>query len=143
MARTDRTKSIDPSRADSYAELGRRLMDGADLILELGEPGHASALAILSIHAVIAFSDAATIHRAGRKSRSADHEAGLTVLSAAFGSALPASVVKAIRKVVSEKSRFEYQGYVATMAEGRAVYDQAKKVRAWVEAVLVTTRRSH
>jgi hypothetical protein len=142
VATTDRTKLVDPADAGSYAELGRRLLEAAEWIVEVGDARHASAMAILSVHATIAFSDAATIHRAGRKSRSSDHEAALTLLAATYGAQLPKSVASAFRRVVSEKDRFEYQGHVATIGEAKPVFENARRVATWVEGVLATTRRS-
>lgn len=37
MTRTDRGKRIDPSRADSYAEVGRRLLHAGQAISGQGE----------------------------------------------------------------------------------------------------------
>ena len=75
MTRTDRGKRVDPSRADSYAEVGRRLLHAGRAMLAQGDERHASALAILAVHAMIAFSDAVSVHVGGRKSTSTDHVA--------------------------------------------------------------------
>ena len=141
MARTDSAKRTDPARADGYAEVGRRLLHAARAITEQGDDRHASALAILAVHAVIAFADAISIHTGGRRSTSADHAAVLALLRDVLGNRLPDKMSKDIQRVVAEKDQFEYQGYVADMKEARALLDRAERVGAWSEQWLVTTTR--
>lgn len=143
MTRLDRVKRVDPSQADGYAELGRRLLHAGRAIVEQGDPRHTSALAILSIHAAIAFADAVTIHSAGRKSTSADHHAAPRLLSATLGDRVPPAIGTALARLVAEKDRFEYQGHLATMREGQSLYAHAERIGAWADGVLIATRRSN
>lgn len=141
MARTDRAKRTDPARADSYAEVGRRLLHAARAITEQGDARHASALAILAVHSVIAFADAVAIHTGGRRSTSADHTAVHALLREVLGNRLPDKTSKDIQRVIAEKDRFEYQGYIADMKEARALLDRAERVGAWCEEWLIVTTR--
>lgn len=141
MARTDAAKRTDPARADGYAEVGRRLLHAARAITEQGDARHASALAILAVHSVIAYSDAAAIHTGGRRSTSDDHTAALALLRAVLGNRLPDKTSKDIQRVIAEKDRFEYQGYVADMKEARALLDRAERIGAWCEEWLIGTAR--
>lgn len=141
MARTDRAKRTDPARADSYAEVGRRLLHAARAITEQGDPRHASALAILAVHSVIAYADAAAIHTGGRCSTSAHHAAVLALLRDVLGNRLPDKTSKDIQRVIAEKDRFECQGYVADLEEARALLDRAERIAAWCEEWLTASRR--
>ncbi|MEQ1690540.1 MAG: hypothetical protein ABMA00_04595 [Gemmatimonas sp.] len=141
MARTDRAKRTDPARADSYAEVGRRLLHAARAINETGDARHASALAILAVHGVITFADAVAVHSGGKRSTSADHAATLTLLRDVLGNRLSDKTSKDIQRVIAEKDRFEYQGYVAELKEARALLDRAERVGAWCEQWLTTTPR--
>ena len=47
-----------------------------------------------------------------------------------------------VQRVIAEKDKFEYQGYVATIAEARALLDRAERVGAWCEAWLSTNPRA-
>jgi len=141
VTRTDRTKRIDPVRADSYAEVGRRLLHAGRTMADHGDRQHASALAILAVHAVIAYVDAVTIHAGGRKSTSADHAALGKLLRETLGNRLPDAQGKLIARVVSEKDQFEYQGYVASWAEASVILQRAERVGVWVEEVLTTLPR--
>lgn len=142
MARLDRTKRVDPGQADNYAELGRRLLHAGRLVAERGDARHASALAILSVHAAIAYADAVAIHAGGRKSASGDHDAAVRLLRAILGTRLPAATERTLARLLSEKDRFEYQGYLATMREAVPLFERAEKVASWAEGTLTTLRRS-
>lgn len=141
MARLDRAKRIDPAQADGYAEVGRRLLLAGRAIIERGDPRHASALAILSIHAAIAYTDALCIHLGGRKSTSADHGAGVRLLRSIMGVRLPAQTERKLSRLLGQKDRFEYQGYVTTMREAQSHFSKAERYTTWAEGVLTTVRR--
>jgi hypothetical protein len=142
MTRTDRTKRVDPAQADNYAELGRRLLHAGRAIIERGDSQHASALAILSIHSAIAFADSVTVHVGGRKSTSPDHTAAVRVVRAVLGPRLSDSSERTLLRMLGEKDRLEYQGYLATMREAAVLFANAGKIAIWAEGVLIDTRRS-
>lgn len=137
MTRTDRVRRVDPSRADAFAEVGRRLLSAGRAIREQGDPRHASALAILAVHAAIAYADAVCVHRGGRKSASADHQAALQLLRGILGNRLPEPMAKALARVLAEKDRVEYQGYVVTLREAVSVFELAQRFGTWAERVLI------
>lgn len=141
MVRADRAKTTDPARADSFAEVGRRLLSAARAISEQGDSRHGSALAVLAVHTVIAVADAVTIHTGGRRSTSADHAAVLALLRDVLGNRLPDRIGKDLQRVIAEKDHYEYQGYVAGLAESRTLLDRAERVAAWGEEWLNTTPR--
>ena len=138
MTRTDRFRRVDPVQADSYAEVGRRLLLAGRTMLERGDPRHAPALAILAVHATIAFADAVCVHRGGRKSASADHMSAVRLLRATLGQRLPDRVERDLSRLLAEKDRFEYQGYVVQMREAAAVFERAERCAAWAEQALVS-----
>jgi hypothetical protein len=45
-----------------------------------------------------------------------------------------------LSRILSEKDRFEYQGYVATAREAEQLFRRAETIAAWAEAVLTSTR---
>ena len=142
MAKTDRAQRIDPAQADNYAEVGRRLILAGRSMMERADARHASALAILSVHAVIAYADSVCIHLGGRKSTSADHQAAVALLRSIMGPRLASATERSLLRVLSEKDRFEYQGYVATMREAQQLFARAEGIATWAEPVLTSTRRS-
>lgn len=141
MTRTDRTKRIDPMRATGYAEVARRLLHAGRAMAAEGDRQHASALAILAVHAVIAQVDAVTIHVGGRKSTSPQHSSISKLLRDILGNRLPEAQAKLIAQVISEKDQFEYAGHVATWAEATGLLERAEAIGKWAEEVLDTIPR--
>lgn len=139
MTRADRSRRVDPARADGYAEVGRRLLLAGRAILDGGDTRHASALAIIAVHAGIAYADAVCILRGGRKSVSADHAAALRLLRGILGNRLPDGIARALHRLIVEKERFEYQGMVVTMREASAAMESAERFGAWAENALSGT----
>lgn len=142
MAKLDRTKRVDPAQSDSYAELGRRLVSAGRVMIERGDSRHASALAILSVHAAIAFADAVAIHAGGRKSTSSDHAAAIRLLRSVLGARFPSAIATALGRLLEEKDRVEYQGYLATMREAGLMFSRAEQIGTWAESVLMSQRRT-
>jgi len=138
VTRTDRTRREDPARADGYAEVGRRLLVAGRSILAQHDPRHASALAVLAVHAGIAFADAVCIRKGGRKSASSDHAAAVRLLRATLGNRLPLATERALDRLLAAKERLEYQGFVVPMREAATIFELGERCAAWAERELVT-----
>ena len=136
MVRGDRAKRVDPAQAEAYAEVGRRLLLAGRAIEEQGDQRHASALAILAVHAAIAYTDALCIRRGGRKSTSADHTAAARLLKGVLGTLLPAAMERTLARTLAEKHSFEYEGYVAKLSEARRLFARVERYAAWAEEML-------
>ena len=136
MSRTDRTRRVEPARADGYAEIGRRLLLAGRTMAAQNDPAYASALAILAVHATIAFTDAVCIRFGGKKSASNDHGAAVALLRATLRERLPAAVERAVLRVVREKDTVEYDGYVVRRAEADRLFEHAERIGAWAESLL-------
>ena len=131
---------MDPTQADTYAEGGRRLLLAGRAMVEHDDPRHAAALAIVSVHAAIAFADAVCIHLAGKKSTSSDHEAAVRLLRAVAGERLPRPTERALQRLLGEKNRLEYEGYLAAMGEAQDLLLRAERFATWAEGMLLGRR---
>jgi hypothetical protein len=105
-------------------------------IRESRDPRHASGLVILSIHAAIAFADALCVRFGAKKSTSPDHEATVQLLRSVLGARLPKESAQLLARIVSDKDRFEYQGYVASLREAEAMFSKAERFASWAERTL-------
>lgn len=121
-------------------ERGSLLLTGR-VVREHSDARHASALAILSVHAVIAYIDSVCVHLGGRKSTSSDHRSAVALLRSIMGSRLAKMTETSLLRVLSEKDRFEYQGYVATQREAEQLLGRAERLGTWAESVLTSMRR--
>jgi hypothetical protein len=138
VVRAARAKRVDPAQAEGHAELGRRLLLAGRAIEAQGDARHASALAILAVHATIAYTDALCIKLGGRKSTSADHTAAARLLKGVLGNRIPAAMERILSRTLAEKDRFEYEGYVAKAAEAHALFTRVERYGAWAENLLAS-----
>jgi hypothetical protein len=65
----------------------------------------------------------------------------LALLREVLGNRLPDRIAKELQRVIAEKDKSEYQGYVATLGEARALLDRAERIGAWCEEWLSLTPR--
>ncbi len=138
MTRPDRSKRVDPERADGFAELGRRLLHAGRTMQDLGDSRHGSALAILAVHAAIAYADAVCVRRGGRKSSSPDHASAVRLLRAILRVDLPQRIERDFGRLLAEKDRLAYEGAVVRMTEAERLFDVAERIAAWAESALLS-----
>jgi hypothetical protein len=60
------------------------------------------------------------------------------LLRAALGNRLPVVTERAWGRLLAEKDRLEYQGYVVPMREAATIFELAERCAAWAEQELVT-----
>jgi hypothetical protein len=58
-----------------------------------------------------------------------------------LGATLPADTARLLERTVSEKDRYEHQGYVATVREAEATFSKAERFGAWAEQALASRPR--
>jgi hypothetical protein len=71
MVKLGQTKSEDRSRAVKYQSVGRALLRTAEDLATMAEAKFGNGLAIIAIHAAIAYTDALTVARVAHSARSA------------------------------------------------------------------------
>lgn len=103
------TKTVDRDQATHYLEKARGFLADAELMLQVGEFS-GNGIAVLCVHAAIAFSDAVSIKAAGRKSASGEHTDAVQVLQGALGAlnAADKAALKALRAVLQRKDEVSY-----------------------------------
>ncbi|MBL0170481.1 MAG: hypothetical protein IPP90_07050 [Gemmatimonadaceae bacterium] len=89
---------------------------------------------------MIAYADVVAIHNGGKRSTSAVHAVALALLCDELGNRLSDKIAKEIQRVIAEKDKFKYHGYVA-FSEARALPDCAERIGAWCEEWLTVTPR--
>ncbi len=111
MVKLGRTKQEDRGRAAKYAAVGRSLLYTARDLDTMGEEKYGNGLAIVVIHAAIAYTDALTVAHQAIKSTAGDHaHAANVLLPANHGSesairAISSASRQAAFNVVSSSSR--------------------------------------
>ena len=133
-----KTKEEERSRAVKYRSIGRALVETAGALDLIGDARYGNGLAIIAVHAAIAYTDALTVAYRQVKSTDGDHVRAADVLEFALGPDAEPSQVKRLRRVLEEKSEAAYGASFYSLEEGRRLLRQVEKYAAWAEMRLGT-----
>jgi len=136
VVRTGGHKREDRSRSPQYEQVGRSLLRTAEDLATMAEAKYGNALAILAIHAAIAYTDALTVAYREMKSTDGDHAQAATLLVNALKNQVPPAEVKRLRRVLNTKSSVSYSGTYYTLAEGEGLLAEVRMYVAWAEGAL-------
>jgi hypothetical protein len=135
MVKRGRARSIDPAQALRYRTVGESLLRSAGGMVELSDLDryYGNAIAIVCIHAVIAYNDALTVAFGGVKSTEGDHARAADLLQSALGPRASPEMVKLARSLLTLKDRVSYQGQYYTGDEAVQLFRRADEFCAWAE----------
>jgi hypothetical protein len=137
MVRLGSTSTEDPSRAAKYQAIGRSLHRNSQELDAISETRYGNGLAIIAIHAAIAYTDAITIAYRGIKSQDGDHARAADVLAHALGQNRAAvAQVNRLRGILQAKSDVSYSGQYYTLEEGRRIARETTEFIRWAEEML-------
>lgn len=126
----------DRGRAQRYEQVARTLLRTAEDLSALADGRYGNALAILGVHAAIAYTDALTVAYRGLESTDGDHAQAAAVLQHALGSGAPADQVRRLRGILGAKSHASYSGTFYTLEEGERLLAQVRLYAAWATEML-------
>lgn len=127
------TKREDRANAVKYRAVGRSLLNTARDLATLDDPKYGNAVAILAIHAAIAYSDALSTGYRGIKSVDGDHTRVADTLQNALGNRADAAQIARLRGILDAKSHASYSGQYYTLSDGQSVLADTEKFVAWAE----------
>jgi hypothetical protein len=137
LVRQGSTTTEDPSRAAKYLSIGRCLHRNAQELDAISETRHGNGLAIIAVHAAIAYTDALTIAYRGIKSQDGDHARAADVLAHALGQKREhASQVSRLRGILQAKSDVSYSGQYYTLEDGRRIVRETAEFIRWAEDMI-------
>jgi hypothetical protein len=134
VARGNR-KDVDKAQAEKYRRVGAALLQSARVLAELATDADSfgNAIAIVAVHACIAYNDALSIAWRGVKSTEGDHVRAADTLVFALGHLAAAEQVRQLRSVLSRKDQVSYQGGYYRVSEAAHLLEQAAAFCAWAE----------
>ena len=134
MVKRTRSKRIDRSQASRYAEAGRVFLESARTLSDIADDTspYGNAIALLSIHAAISYTDALTIAFAEQKSAD-QHVKAVDNLRAALGSRVDDAQAKILRQILQPKDTVSYQGTFYGLKDGRALLKKAEGFCRWAK----------
>lgn len=139
MVKRTNARQVDKHDAPGYADIGRIFLESARALSEIADEGapYGNAIGLLSIHAVISYSDALTI-AFGEKKSADEHRKAVDTLRSVMGSKLDERAVKAFRQVLQNKDAVSYQGESYSIDDGRKLLKQAELFCKWARTVFET-----
>ncbi|HVW69375.1 MAG TPA: hypothetical protein VHB68_10400 [Steroidobacteraceae bacterium] len=101
---------MDRSLAVSYFDKAVRFKTDAEKMLQLADEFSGNGIAVLCVHAAIAYADAIAIFAAGRKSKSGDHRDAAPFLASAIPirSIDDKAAMRAFEVILSRKDEVSY-----------------------------------
>ena len=135
MVRRGRRKAVDATQAARYLRVARALRRSGEDLSALAEESdrYGNAIAIVAIHAAIAYADALSVAYGGFKSAEGDHERAVDALQDALGARVDAGQVKALLAILKRKDAVSYQGVYFTTAEAAALVERLRGFADWAE----------
>lgn len=129
-------KQVDRAHAERYRRVGEALIGSAKLMAELASESDSfgNAIAVVAVHACIAYNDALCIAWKGFKSTDGDHTRAPDALIQALSHQAPAERVRQLRAVVDKKDQVSYQGTYYRIDEARRLMRDAAAFCDWAEA---------
>lgn len=140
MVKIGRTKHEARDRSARYRSVGRALLQTARDLDTMGEPKYGNGLAIIAIHAAIAYTDALTVAFRELKSTDGEHLQAADVLVHALGHYADADQVRRLRRILGAKSHASYSGSFYTLEDGRGILEELERFAAWGEERLADRR---
>jgi hypothetical protein len=130
-------KEVDRAQADRYRRVGAALLESAQTLAELAteSDGFGNAIAVVAVHACIAYNDALSIAWKGVKSTEGDHTRAPDTLLFALSHQVPPERVRQLKTVVGKKDEVSYQGTYFRIEQASRLLDEASRFCAWAEEI--------
>ncbi len=128
-----KTSKHDRSAAPKYYAIGSALLRTARDLNALGELKYGNALAIIAVHAAIAYCDALCIAYREIKSSDGDHRRAVDVLAHALGARVDEKQLNRLAAVLDAKTHASYSGNYYTLEEARLLLSETEVFVAWAE----------
>ncbi len=137
MVSLGKTRQMDRSKAVKYFGVARALHSTAGDLNQLATEGdtYGNAMAIVAIHAAIAYADALSIAFRELKSVDGGHSMAADTLRHAIGNRADEAQIKRLRMIIDQKSAASYQGEYYTLADAKDVAEQLDVFAKWALAV--------
>lgn len=130
-------KEVDRAQADRYRRVGAALLESAQVLAELAtdSDGYGNAIAVVAIHACIAYNDALSIAWKGVKSTEGGHTRAPDTPLFALSHQAPPERVRQLRTVVGRKDHVSYQGTCYRIDQASRLLDEAAGFCTWAEEI--------
>lgn len=145
MSRKRSTSTVDPKNASGYMENARCFRQSVDRMSHTDVEGgfDPNTVAVIAVHAAIAYCDALTIRADGRKSKG-DHRLAPSFLESVvkIHTAEDKKAVGALGYLTGMKDEVSYAGGVVTATEIRQIRRRLEQFADWAEQRFAALKQS-
>ncbi len=138
--RVGSTRREDRGRSAKYLAVARALFTTARDLEAMGEARYGNGLAIIAIHATIAYTDALTVAFRGIRATDGEHLRAVDLLVKALGPRAEAEQIRRLRRILGAKSPASYSGSFYTLDDGRSIPLDLEPFVDWAEDQLTDRR---
>lgn len=135
MMRRLATKAVDPSTASTYLGKARGFRTDVENMAALVDEFSGNGIAVLCVHAAIAYADALAVRAKGIKSVSGDHTDAVDVLESAvrIHDQADRAALKALRYVLQRKDEVSYTTTLVRPDDAARVLERLAVFGDWAE----------
>ena len=143
MTRRFPTSTVDRSLAAKYLTKAKRFKFDAENMAQLASDFSGNGVAVLCVHAAIAYGDAIAILAAGRKSKSGDHREAAPFLSSVvpIRSVEDKAAVRAFQAILNRKDEVSYADDILDETQAAALLDRLRTFSRWAEQTFQDVQR--
>jgi hypothetical protein len=129
------SSAVTSELAAKYLEKGRKFRRDVQAMRAQLNAFSGNGIAVLCIHAAIAYADALTIRAAGRKSKSGDHRDAAAFLASVLSFRTPddKTAQKAFQALLNRKDEVSYADDLVTDLDAERLLDRLDLFAAWAE----------
>lgn len=135
--------AVDHSLAAKYLEKALRFKTDAEKMAQLMDEFSGNGVAVLCVHAAIAYGDAIGILAAGKKSKSGDHRDAAAFLASVIPirTTEDKAALRAFQAILNRKDEVSYADDILDASEAEALLERLGKFAHWAEKTFKDIQR--
>lgn len=135
MTRKLKTERVDRARASTYLHKARGFRADAETMASFAGEFSGNGLAVLCVHAAIAYADAVTVRAGEVKSASGEHLDAVDLLESVvrIGTDADRAAIKALRYVLQRKDEVSYMATLMRPDDAARVLERLQQFGDWAE----------
>ena len=135
MTRKFPSSAVNHSLAAKYLTKANRFKADAENMAQLSDEFSGNGVAVLCVHAAIAYGDAIAILAAGKKSKSGDHRDAAPFLSSVvpIRTAEDKAAIRAFQAILNRKDEVSYADDIIDESEAAALLERLRTFARWTD----------
>ena len=144
MTRKFPSSTVDRSLAAKYLTKANRFKADAENMAQLSDEFSGNGVAVLCVHAAIAYGDAIAILAAGKKSKSGDHRDAAPFLASVvpIRTTEDKAAIRAFKAILNRKDEVSYADDIINESEAAALLERLRTFACWADKTFHDIKRA-